>query len=372
MSAYPVFPTLAGQGWSVHKKPTFSSVVASHVSGREVRAALYQNPIWQFEMTFDGLDGTASSAYGGLGASSLQNLMGLFLQCHGQFLPFVYYDPTDYQVTAQGFGLGDGATTTFPLVRALGGFVEPVTQPLIPTAPTLFQTAGSPAAFAPNNLLAYSGDLTNGAWTKTNASVTAGVADPFGGTAANTLTSSAANGNCFQSSVVSSGNFVSSVWVRRRTGTGAVTLRTPTNTNFVIAPTSTWQRFSTSGGPQISNSSAYLWLQLASSGDAIDVYAPQVEQSQASTPGAYFQTLGSEYFGGPWVTAAGALVDPSAYTIANGLVTFATAPASGAALAWTGYFGFLCRFDGDDLDFEQFMANLWKVDSLKFRSLRAQ
>src|SRR5579862_2349234 len=47
----PSFPTLAGLGWSVHKKPVFSTVVASHVSGREVRDALYQNPIWQFELT---------------------------------------------------------------------------------------------------------------------------------------------------------------------------------------------------------------------------------------------------------------------------------------------------------------------------------
>ena len=60
MSAPPVFPTLRGQGWSVHKKPTFANIVASHVSGREVRAALYQNPIWQFELAFDCLDGTTS------------------------------------------------------------------------------------------------------------------------------------------------------------------------------------------------------------------------------------------------------------------------------------------------------------------------
>ena len=55
MSAPPTLPTLAGQGWSVHKTPLFSTLVASHVSGREVRDALYANPIWRFELTFDGL-----------------------------------------------------------------------------------------------------------------------------------------------------------------------------------------------------------------------------------------------------------------------------------------------------------------------------
>jgi hypothetical protein len=53
-------------------------------------------------------------------------------------------------------------------------------------------------------------------------------------------------------------------------------------------------------------------------------------------------------------------------------VAFATAPAPGAVLAWSGFFSFLCRFDDDAVDFEQFMSNLWKVESLKFKSLRAQ
>ena len=56
MTTPPLIPALPGQGWSVHKKPTFATIVASHVSGREVRDALYVNPIWQFELTFDGLD----------------------------------------------------------------------------------------------------------------------------------------------------------------------------------------------------------------------------------------------------------------------------------------------------------------------------
>jgi hypothetical protein len=54
------------------------------------------------------------------------------------------------------------------------------------------------------------------------------------------------------------------------------------------------------------------------------------------------------------------------------LVTFTTAPASGAALTWSGYYAFLCRFDDDVLDFEQFMSKLWEAKQVKFRSLRAQ
>ena len=91
--------------------------MASHVSGREVRDALYENPIWQFELTFDGLDSSASS-YPGLGGASLQSLMGLFLSCQGQFGTFLYTDPSDNAVTAGAIAAGDGATTTFTFARA--------------------------------------------------------------------------------------------------------------------------------------------------------------------------------------------------------------------------------------------------------------
>ena len=371
MTTPPMFPTLAGQGWSVHKKPTFASIVASHVSGREVRGALYANPIWNFELTFDGLDGAASAEYGGLGAQSLQSLMGLFLQCQGQFGAFLFYDPSDYAVAAQLFGTGDGTTTTFQLQRTLGGFSEPVTQPFAPGAPTLFQVAGSQPAYAPNNLTNYSGDISNAAWPKTNLTVATGVSDPFGGTSAQTLTATAANGFFNQLQPASGANYVSSIWVRRRTGSGAVRLANPGNTSSAtLALTSSWQRMFVAGPSNLGF--IHSLLNIVTSGDAVDVYGAQLEQSLVATPGPYFQTLATDYFGGPWITAAGALVDPAAYTIANGLVTFASAPAAGAALAWTGYFGFLCRFDGDDLDFEQFMSNLWKADSVKFRSLRAQ
>lgn len=125
MSAPLSFPNLAGQGWSVHKKPMFSTLVVSHVSGREVRDPLYQNPIWQFEVTFDGL-ASDSSSYPGAGAQSLQSLMGLYLQCQGQYGTFLYSDPTDNAVSNQIFATGDGATTTFTFARTLGGFLEPV------------------------------------------------------------------------------------------------------------------------------------------------------------------------------------------------------------------------------------------------------
>ena len=49
-----LFPSLVGQGWSVHKKPKFDTRVAAHATGREARVNKYLTPMWDFELTFDG------------------------------------------------------------------------------------------------------------------------------------------------------------------------------------------------------------------------------------------------------------------------------------------------------------------------------
>ncbi len=117
------FPALPGQAWSVHKRPTFATRVAPHVSGREVRRANYASALYEFEVSFDGL---ASSGFASLGAASLQTLMGFYLACQGQLGTFLYADPSDDAVTGQPIGVGDGATTSFTMVRSLGAATEPV------------------------------------------------------------------------------------------------------------------------------------------------------------------------------------------------------------------------------------------------------
>jgi uncharacterized protein (TIGR02217 family) len=50
----------------------------------------------------------------------------------------------------------------------------------------------------------------------------------------------------------------------------------------------------------------------------------------------------------------------------TGTVTFAAAPANGAALTWTGAFYYRCRFLADAIDLNQFMKNLYNVSKLEF------
>ena len=51
--AFPTFPALATQGWSVHVKPKWLTGVAQHVSGRESRAARRAGAVYDFELNFD-------------------------------------------------------------------------------------------------------------------------------------------------------------------------------------------------------------------------------------------------------------------------------------------------------------------------------
>lgn len=61
----------------------------------------------------------------------------------------------------------------------------------------------------------------------------------------------------------------------------------------------------------------------------------------------------------------------TAYTVdALGVVTFATAPAAGAALTWTGEYAWYCNFDDDSLDFEQFAQGFWGLGEIKFTTVK--
>lgn len=74
------------------------------------------------------------------------------------------------------------------------------------------------------------------------------------------------------------------------------------------------------------------------------------------------------FLGTPVIKKGG--VATTAFTLSNGMVTFATAPASGSALTWTGQFMFLCRFDSDEIAPSQMMAQFWSLDGLTFKTVK--
>ncbi|HQS70679.1 MAG TPA: DUF2460 domain-containing protein, partial [Novosphingobium sp.] len=58
-------------------------------------------------------------------------------------------------------------------------------------------------------------------------------------------------------------------------------------------------------------------------------------------------------------------------TTERGKVEFATAPADGAVLTWSGSFFRRCRFEIDEMDIRQLMAGLWEGSGVDFRTVKA-
>ena len=116
MSNY-VFPTLPGVTWDISKSPEFSTKIQTSASGAETATAYWSYPKWAFSLKYDLL---RSGAY-----NELEQLVGLFLKCRGNFDTFLYTDPDDNSVTGQTIGTGDGVSTYFQLGRTYGGFFEP-------------------------------------------------------------------------------------------------------------------------------------------------------------------------------------------------------------------------------------------------------
>ncbi|STZ77342.1 DUF2460 domain-containing protein [Bergeriella denitrificans] len=114
-----VFPTLPGLKWGVTKTPVWSTKVQKSVSGREKRTAYYSYPQWRFSLSFEVLRNRGT-------IRELETLAGFFNARRGSFESFLYEDPTDNQVTDQLIGNVVAGTTRYQLIRAFGGFVEPV------------------------------------------------------------------------------------------------------------------------------------------------------------------------------------------------------------------------------------------------------
>ena len=63
-------------------------------------------------------------------------------------------------------------------------------------------------------------------------------------------------------------------------------------------------------------------------------------------------------------------IPTTAYTKNKGVITFTNAPASGTSIAWNGTFYFPCRFEEDNMEFNNFMHQLWEAKKVAFRSVK--
>jgi uncharacterized protein (TIGR02217 family) len=121
-----VFPSLPGLAWPVKRSELWKTRAPEAISGKETRIADWSYPRHEWTLGFDLLrQGTRTAGI----FTELAQLDGFFNERQGQFDSFLYTDPDDCSVTAQAIGTGDGSTTSFQLVRAFGGFVEPIFAP---------------------------------------------------------------------------------------------------------------------------------------------------------------------------------------------------------------------------------------------------
>jgi uncharacterized protein (TIGR02217 family) len=134
-----LFPKIRGLAWSLVKTPTFSTEVQESLTGREVRVQNFQNPIWEFTLTYEYLLNDPRSRDENE-QTPLEALVGFYLARGGQFDDFLLNESDltgrleDSVYTGQPIGTGDGATKSFQIVRNIGGFLEAVQNPMNQTA----------------------------------------------------------------------------------------------------------------------------------------------------------------------------------------------------------------------------------------------
>ncbi len=121
-----VLPSLIGLGFSVKRSTIWNTTRLEAASGKETAIAFWSAPRYAWELTYNVLrsDGTRHE---------FQDLIGFFNSRQGMFDSFLYTDSDDNAVTDQAIGVGDGVTLNFQLVKAFGGFVEPVLAPNVVT-----------------------------------------------------------------------------------------------------------------------------------------------------------------------------------------------------------------------------------------------
>ena len=166
--AIPTFPSLVGLTYPALRSPNWSTDTQRTVTGKRSALANFSYPFWNYELSYDVLRSDITN-------KEWQTLVAFYNRVYGPANVFQFTDPDDGSVTDQAFGTGNGATTTFQLVRTMTGsganvFVEPVWAPLTST----IKVAGivTAATVSATGLVTFGAAPANGAaltWTGTFA-----------------------------------------------------------------------------------------------------------------------------------------------------------------------------------------------------------
>lgn len=145
-----VLPSYPGFKLEAEKEPGWSTRIAEAVSGYERRVQERLYPKWRIALSVEVLRDMA-------GLDEAKTLVGFFNSRAGAFDSFLYTDPDDNAVVDQQFGVRDGATTQFQLVRSYGGFLEPAENVNVLTSVT---SNGAPLANPADYTISSTGVVT--------------------------------------------------------------------------------------------------------------------------------------------------------------------------------------------------------------------
>ena len=153
------------------------------------------------------------------------------------------------------------------------------------------------------NLIRYSEDLSNAVWVATSTTVATNTTTaPDGTLTADTLTATAPSATFQQTyNGVTGQVYTVSFYVKRKTGTGTISIRAVENLNTTIAVTTDWQRFSVTATS--TSATIRAGIAITTSGDEVFVWGGQVEF--ASSAGTYVQTVASTIYGTPTLSFSG-------------------------------------------------------------------
>lgn len=361
MSNY-IFPSgLPGVDVKVSRQPIYDVRKQEAASGKELRYSLQFTPRYKYKLTFNMLRADTYAEF--------QQLAQFLARHFGELDSFLFSDPDDNAVTLHGFGKGDAAAVNFQLQRTMLGYV--------------YDKLGGPWAtrsLARTNLCLQSQTFGSATWTKTNTGSKTDTLAPDGtltaaaytATGTATITQSVAG-------LTAAAPYVLTGWARS-TNAATLAIGTTEANSATVTLSTTPQRISvvfTAAGTSttVTIGAGGTWTV----GEEVELWGFQVEPGTA--PSEYIATVAAAVttWPGYWPTVTSGFepvydIAPNASIYVNnvlktlttdyainsyGVVTFTAPPAANAQLAWSGSYYKRCRVDGEGVQLDRFMNQLY-------------
>jgi hypothetical protein len=313
-----IFPRLRGLTFDIKKRPNWGTIIQTAVSGREVRVSNRVSPIWEFELGFDELqDKTIPSI--AAPAVSLTSVSG------GAYAAATYFVQLTW-VGSFGESLASGETSS-------GVGAGNLLKINAPASPPVGATGWN----------AYVGTWSGGEMLQ-NFSLATGLVVPIAlGTAWTELTTSGLAAGPPPPQPYTDFDILNGFYLQRQGGFDAFLLFDPTD-NLATA-----QQIGVGDG--VNNT----FLLTSSLGGF-----SQIQQNPI----------------GPLNLTIAGVQQSSGFTIGSagsqtaGIVMFGTPPTAGAAIAASYSYVYRVRFKDDSLEFNEFLFNLWELNSLLLTSVK--